>query len=131
MRPSGIILGLISAVHITAQPLDYTTAAEIFKRDQPTVQPRQSATQSCHATNHVFFNAYSILIRVPYGGDWACDDTYLALENGIPLSNWQCVETPDGYIQIWFNCAPFLNDSINSILESLYPSVNSFNCPGE
>ena len=54
MCPLGIILGLIVAVHITAQPidgdhsslvqditLDYRTAVEIFKRDQSKVQPRQ------------------------------------------------------------------------------------------
>lgn len=54
MRPSGIILGLILAIRITAHPTDgdgsswdkpfyYRRAAQIFERDRPVVQQRQES----------------------------------------------------------------------------------------
>jgi len=100
------------------------------------------ATQSCHTTNHGIFISYSVLIGVPYAGKTDCDDTYNALTHagpmiseqgyqwdGVPISNWQCVEQ-NGNIQLWFNAAANEGNDINAALESRYPSVSSFNCPG-
>ena len=75
--------------------------------------------------------SYSIYIGVPYGGKSDCDATYTALKHSMALSNWQCVEK-DGNIQLYFNVPEdnfTYGDKINAVLESRYPSVNSFNCP--
>jgi hypothetical protein len=104
--------------------------------------PERRDTQSCHCTDHGFFQSYSVLIRVPYGGKADCDATYNALENGGPwsndcgchqwsavsISNWQCVNK-GGNIQLWFNSAEGSGSDINAALESRYPSVDRFNCP--
>ena len=199
MRPSGVILGLILAVHITARPIDgdYMRPGEIFRpRKEPTVtdtellpfptgfplgpfgsfpgQPEkptstyspvtqstasppdpspsppepspsppepspspttptptptpQQATQSCTTKDHNWFLSYSILIRVPYAGPNDCDATYHALEHTVPISSWQCVNE-DGNIRLWFNAYYDQGDAISRILQSRYPTVNSFNCP--
>lgn len=89
------------------------------------------ATQSCHATDHGVFASYSIRIGVPYGGPDECDDTYNNLEDEVgEVTSWQCVED-NGNIQLWFDVPTGNGDGINVVLGSLYPSVNSFNCPDD
>jgi hypothetical protein len=120
MRPSAIILGLMVAVHITAQPID---------NDSRSPSP---ATQSCHATDRLLWTSYSVYIGVPYIGAADCDATYRALRGYLTLTNWQCVEK-NGNIQLWFNIDTAdpqeYASNINRVLGSRYPSVNSFNCP--
>ena len=153
MQPSGLILGLLLVVHVTAHPInrdhssfvqaktpDYTTTAEIVTRDQPTenmsVQPRgatstQSGTQSCHCTNRWTWNAYNVLIRIPYQSASACDNTYNILESWIAISNWQCVEN-DGNTQLYFNAGIWQSGNINNGLNAAYPNVaGGFNCADE
>ena len=107
--------------------------------EKPTQAPAPSpspATQSCQTTNHGWWCAFSILIRVPYIGPSDCDATYHALEDtaGDDLTNWQCIEE-NGFIRLWFNAANGFVDgnqeSINGALESRYPTVNRFNCDCE
>jgi hypothetical protein len=156
MKPSGLILGLLVAVHVAAHPIDrdhssfvlaktpdytdYTTTAEIVTRDQPTenmsVQPRgatstQPGTQSCHCTNHWTWNSYNVLIGIPYQSASACDNTYHLLESWVAISNWQCVEN-NGNTQLYFNAGIWQNGNINNGLNAAYPNVaGGFNCPDE
>ena len=118
----------LSKVILTAITLIGSINAAILK-SRSSLERR--ATQSCKATDHLFWVSYSVLILVPFGGATACDNTYNHLYNtwGVQLSNWQCLRTGDGNTQLWFN-APY-NDGgwINSGLGESYPTVDSFNCP--
>ena len=95
------------------------------------------ATQSYKATEHGFWNSYSIWIGVPYDGTSGFDATYNVLQNSLGncITNWQCVKSDDGNIQLWFNTPPDTNEGyggrINSWLGSRFPSVDSFNCPDD
>ena len=87
------------------------------------------ATQSCQARDNLFWVSYSIYIGVPYGGPDECDGTYNNLEDEVTnISDWQCVEE-NGNIRLWFNAEGGNGSGISAVLESLYPSVNGFNCP--
>ncbi len=91
--------------------------------------PNEPATQSCTATDHGYWVSYSVLIRVPFGGAKDCNDTYHALENWVPISNWQCVNE-DGNIRLWFNAFSTQGGTISRALELRYPQVaGGFNCP--
>lgn len=141
MWVSGIILGLMVAVHTTARPidghhsslaqdktLDYRTVGETEK---PPALLLHRATQSCHITDHYFWASYSIWIGVPFISPQDCDDTYHAIQAQVhSVSNWQCVPS-GGYIQLWFNIDTFFHDQggwIDNVLHARYPSVDSFNC---
>ena len=94
------------------------------------------ATQFCHAKYHGLFASYSVWIGVPYGSQ-SCDDTYNNIEFpggnepvGCAISNWQCVEASDGNTQLWFNTGQGNELYLNACLETAYPAVNTFNCPG-
>jgi len=104
------------------------TIAAVSATPSPSPKP---ATQSCQVTAHVFWCAFSILIRVPYIGPSDCNATYDALESGTgaeaALTNWKCVKE-NGFIRLWFNAAG-KSENINAALQSRYPSVNDFNCP--
>jgi hypothetical protein len=98
--------------------------------------PERRAVQSCHATDEPLWTNYSVWIGVPYIGPSDCDDTYSALDNNVGVDGWQCVESGGG-IQLWFSVmavgasAVGQGATINSVLESRYPTVNSFNCPDQ
>jgi hypothetical protein len=108
----------------------------------PNIRPslERRATQSCHAKCDGLFASYSVLIRVPFGGETDCDNTFNNLyfgtyylsngdvSDGIDVTNWQCVEM-NGNTQLWFNGPAENGDGISAALEASYPSVNSFNCP--
>ena len=97
--------------------------------------PKRRADQSCTAAQHGLWISYSVWIGVPYAGSADCDATLKALRQNIGncITNWQCVGK-DGDIQLWFNTPEDISGDfgteINKALESRYPSVGSFDCPG-
>ena len=103
----------------------FSSEVSPFPSGTPPTPSPQPPTQSCHATNHGLFNSYSVLIRIPYQGAAACDESW------VPISSWQC-EDMDGNIQLWFDAAIGVGIAyeINGALESRYPEVaGGFNCP--
>ena len=116
--------GLIACYAACA--LSLPTASNIDKRS---IAPN---TQSCTATDHgEDVISYGVHIGIAYNGGSGCNDVYNALEDATHyVSNWQCVDDGSGDTQLYFNDYVNNQDGINSALHRMYPTVNSFNCPG-
>ncbi|KAK3049386.1 hypothetical protein LTR09_009305 [Extremus antarcticus] len=87
-------------------------------------------TQSCTATDHVFWASYSTDIGVNYNGGSGCNAVFDALNSRTAITNWQCVDDGAGGTQLWFNAPVGHGGEINDGLLSTYPWVGGqFNCP--
>jgi hypothetical protein len=95
-------------------------AAVLKKRIDPN-------TSTCDTEDHFLWQSFSILIGVPYVGEYQCDDIYNAL-GGVwsGFSNWQCAEE-NGNVRLWFNGVDDASGTVNSDLEWEFPGI-SFNC---
>jgi len=88
-----------------------------------------SLTTVCTVTGEIIFLSWSVWIPIPYRGAQDCNALYKALEKGINLSNWQCVEK-DQDTQLWFNTPNGGNvhnygKDIDPILESHFKGLTS------
>jgi hypothetical protein len=150
MRPLAIILELILVVHSTARPTiqprqeesSSTTSQDNFGTPFPTIGPDIPTPTSttlpiitpayCKVTNFILWDMFDIVIGVPWIGPSDCDATYHALEDatwGITL--WTCERTPEGYIDVLFNCSDLEGEDIDVALQSRYPKAGGFSCPSD
>jgi len=95
-----------------------------------TTTPSPSPTTVCSLTDNFLWIAWSVWIPIPYVGAKDCDALYKAIEKGVAMSNWQCVEKEQD-IQLWFNSPDAENENygthIDIGIQSHYPGLTS-NC---
>lgn len=166
MRASGIILGLMLGVHMTAHPIDDDNSGLLQNKaindialqtapEEPTRSIHQArspaegaaititetitapaptptqVTATCQVKYHVFWDAYSILIGMPYQGAALCNDIFDILYQGEEgyVTQWQCVNE-NGNIRLWFIDRTHDRADINRLLTGFFPNVaGGFQCP--
>lgn len=75
--------------------------------------------QACTATDQGLFASYSVNIGIHYNDGLGCNNVLDALKDeGVAVSNWQCVDDGGGNTQLWFNAGKN-GEIINTALERM------------
>lgn len=102
----------------------------------PALAPIAANTQSCHATDNVFFITENVQIGVPFNGGGGCSAIESKIQSeGVAVTGFDCQDDGNGDTQLQFNIPNLgsgvgLGNSVNLALDQTDPQIQGgFNCP--